>query len=56
MSQTLGLLDLGNFMQFLFVHKDDYFLNVMIFLKFSALLIVEETNNTSKHHAESDSI
>lgn len=43
-------------MQFLFVHKDDYFLNVKKFLKTSALLIVDETNNATKHHAKSDSI
>lgn len=55
MSQTLGLLDLGNFMQFLFVHKD-YSLNVTNFFKTSALLIVEETDNTPKHHAKSDRI
>lgn len=51
MPQTLELLDLGNFMPFLFVHKDGYFLNVTIFLKTSALLIVEQTNNTSKHQS-----
>lgn len=56
MAQTLGLLDLGNFMQFLFVHKDDNSLNVTIFSKTSALLIAEETNNTPKHHAKSDRI